>query len=186
MTPNPNKAFWVILPYFLTLLEWFKELSRMDEKVFTKELDQWIEQLNECKQLSENQVKILCEKVSSAWRSSSPVSVLHCMLKHVFCQAARGRSIRLAIFVFGSDTVAVRPSHWPLNRRWRCRIILLLALCAPWMWLLVVGCAAQLATRARQVMPTLTLLLFVVRQSFGFAFCFLSKRTDPPASFKKP
>jgi len=36
----------------------------MDEKVFTKELDQWIEQLNECKQLSENQVKILCEKVS--------------------------------------------------------------------------------------------------------------------------
>lgn len=81
MTPNPNKAFWVILPCFLTLFEWFKELSRMDEKVFTKELDQWIEQLNECKQLSENQVKILCEKVSSAWRSSSPVPVLHCMLK---------------------------------------------------------------------------------------------------------
>lgn len=36
----------------------------MDEKVFTKELDQWIEQLNECKQLSEPQVKSLCEKVS--------------------------------------------------------------------------------------------------------------------------
>lgn len=35
----------------------------MDEKAFTKELDQWIEQLNECKQLSENQVKSLCEKV---------------------------------------------------------------------------------------------------------------------------
>lgn len=35
----------------------------MDEKVFTKELDQWIEQLNECKQLSESQVKSLCEKV---------------------------------------------------------------------------------------------------------------------------
>lgn len=32
--------------------------------MFTKELDQWIEQLNECKQLSENQVKFLCEKVS--------------------------------------------------------------------------------------------------------------------------
>uniref|UniRef100_A0A671SG93 Uncharacterized protein n=1 Tax=Sinocyclocheilus anshuiensis TaxID=1608454 RepID=A0A671SG93_9TELE len=26
----------------------------MDEKAFSKELDQWIEQLNECKQLSEN------------------------------------------------------------------------------------------------------------------------------------
>lgn len=38
----------------------------MDEKLFTKELDQWIEQLNECKQLSESQVKSLCEKVSYA------------------------------------------------------------------------------------------------------------------------
>lgn len=35
----------------------------MEEKVFTKELDQWVEQLNECKQLSEGQVKSLCEKV---------------------------------------------------------------------------------------------------------------------------
>lgn len=35
----------------------------MDEKSFTKELDGWIEQLNECKQLTENQVKLLCEKV---------------------------------------------------------------------------------------------------------------------------
>lgn len=37
----------------------------MEEKVFTKELDQWVEQLNECKQLSEGQVKSLCEKVSA-------------------------------------------------------------------------------------------------------------------------
>lgn len=28
-----------------------------------KDLDQWIEQLNECKQLSENQVKSLTDKV---------------------------------------------------------------------------------------------------------------------------
>lgn len=35
----------------------------MDEKAFTKELDLWIEQLNECKQLTEGQVKSLCEKV---------------------------------------------------------------------------------------------------------------------------
>lgn len=39
------------------------EKADMDEKAFTKELDQWIEQLNECKQLSESQVKSLCEKV---------------------------------------------------------------------------------------------------------------------------
>lgn len=37
--------------------------TEMDEKAFTKEIDQWIEQLNECKQLSEGQVKTLCEKV---------------------------------------------------------------------------------------------------------------------------
>lgn len=144
----------------------------MDEKLFTKELDQWIEQLNECKQLSENQVKILCEKVSSVWLCSSPVSVLRCVIKHVLGQAASGRSSRLSKFVIGSDTVAVRPSHWPLIRRWRCRIILLLAVCAPWMWLLVVGCAAQLATRALQVMPT-----FVVRcqAEFGVCLCVISQ-----------
>lgn len=44
----------------------------MDEKVFTKELDQWIEQLNECKQLSESQVKSLCEKVSCAPAAGAP------------------------------------------------------------------------------------------------------------------
>lgn len=34
--------------------------------ISVKELDQWIEQLNECKQLTESQVKTLCEKVSDA------------------------------------------------------------------------------------------------------------------------
>lgn len=34
-----------------------------EERTGAKELDLWIEQLNECKQLSENQVKTLCEKV---------------------------------------------------------------------------------------------------------------------------
>lgn len=42
----------------------------MEDKSFTKELDQWIEQLNECKQLTENQVRTLCEKVSWLRRSS--------------------------------------------------------------------------------------------------------------------
>lgn len=36
----------------------------MEDKTFTKELDQWIEQLNDCKQLNESQVRTLCEKVS--------------------------------------------------------------------------------------------------------------------------
>lgn len=35
----------------------------MEEKASLKELDQWIEQLNDCKQLTESQVKTLCDKV---------------------------------------------------------------------------------------------------------------------------
>ena len=34
------------------------------EKTALKELDGWIEQLMECKQLAETHVKTLCEKVS--------------------------------------------------------------------------------------------------------------------------
>ena len=34
------------------------------EKSYLKELDGWVEQLMECKQLQENHVKTLCEKVS--------------------------------------------------------------------------------------------------------------------------
>lgn len=45
--------------------------SGMEEKVFTKELDQWVEQLNECKQLSEGQVKSLCEKVRDDERAAA-------------------------------------------------------------------------------------------------------------------
>ena len=35
----------------------------VEDRAAAKELDSWVEQLNECKQLSENQVKTLCEKV---------------------------------------------------------------------------------------------------------------------------
>ena len=37
----------------------------MEDRAVAKELDSWIEQLNDCKQLQESQVKTLCEKVSS-------------------------------------------------------------------------------------------------------------------------
>ena len=36
----------------------------MDDKIYYKELDAMIEHLKECKQLPENQVKTLCDKVS--------------------------------------------------------------------------------------------------------------------------
>lgn len=35
----------------------------MEDKIYYKELDQMIEHLKECKQLPENQVKTLCERV---------------------------------------------------------------------------------------------------------------------------
>ncbi|TDH05056.1 hypothetical protein EPR50_G00140090 [Perca flavescens] len=50
----------------------------MDEKPFTKELDQWIEQLNECKQLSEGQVKTLCEKAKEILTKESNVQEVRC------------------------------------------------------------------------------------------------------------
>lgn len=40
----------------------------MEDKTTIKDLDQWIEQLNECKQLTESQVKTLCDMVSSRSR----------------------------------------------------------------------------------------------------------------------
>ena len=41
-----------------------RDLSRqMEDKALAKELDQWIARLQECKQLEESHVKILCDKV---------------------------------------------------------------------------------------------------------------------------
>ena len=36
----------------------------MEDRVVAKELDEWISKLEQCKQLEETQVKVLCEKVS--------------------------------------------------------------------------------------------------------------------------
>ena len=41
-----------------------RDLSKqMEDKALAKELDQWIACLQECKQLEESHVKILCDKV---------------------------------------------------------------------------------------------------------------------------
>ncbi|CAG12590.1 unnamed protein product, partial [Tetraodon nigroviridis] len=50
----------------------------MEDKSFTKELDQWIEQLNECKQLTENQVRTLCEKAKEILTNESNVQEVRC------------------------------------------------------------------------------------------------------------
>lgn len=45
----------------------------MEDKATLKDLDQFIEQLNECKQLTETQVKTLCDKVK--WISHAPQNI---------------------------------------------------------------------------------------------------------------
>ena len=40
----------------------------VEDKATAKELDSWVEQLKECKQLQESQVKTLCDKVSVGTR----------------------------------------------------------------------------------------------------------------------
>ena len=49
-----------------------------DDKQNFKDLDAWIEQLMECKQLSENQVKILCEKAKEILSKESNVQGVKC------------------------------------------------------------------------------------------------------------
>ncbi|KPJ02343.1 Serine/threonine-protein phosphatase 2A catalytic subunit beta isoform [Papilio xuthus] len=50
----------------------------MEDKASLKELDQWIEQLNECKQLTENQVKTLCDKAKEILTKESNVQEVKC------------------------------------------------------------------------------------------------------------
>ena len=40
------------------------EVSVTKPQPTNKDLDEWIEQLFECKQLTENQVKVICDKVN--------------------------------------------------------------------------------------------------------------------------
>jgi hypothetical protein len=43
----------------------------MEDKIYFKELDQMIEHLKDCKQLTEGQVKTLCDKVSITYKKKS-------------------------------------------------------------------------------------------------------------------
>uniref|UniRef100_A0A8C0DAM0 Serine/threonine-protein phosphatase n=1 Tax=Balaenoptera musculus TaxID=9771 RepID=A0A8C0DAM0_BALMU len=61
----------------------------MDDKAFTKELDQWVEQLNECKQLSENQVRTLCKKAKEILTKESNVQEVRCPV--TICQDVHGQ-----------------------------------------------------------------------------------------------
>ena len=49
-----------------------------EKKESSKELDSWIEQLKECKQLQENHVKYLCERAKDILSKESNVQEVHC------------------------------------------------------------------------------------------------------------
>ncbi len=49
-----------------------------DNKYTSKELDSWIEQLKECKQLQENHVKYLCDRAKDILSKESNVQEVHC------------------------------------------------------------------------------------------------------------
>ena len=50
--------------YCCLFLQFYINLIMVEDRSSCKELDQWIDQLMECKQLAENQVKTICDKVS--------------------------------------------------------------------------------------------------------------------------
>ena len=49
-----------------------------EKKISSKELDSWIEQLRECKQLAENNVKFLCDRAKDILSKESNVQEVHC------------------------------------------------------------------------------------------------------------
>ncbi|GLV41671.1 microtubule star [Carabus blaptoides fortunei] len=68
-----------VSPELLNIYKNFNtQLEIMDDKASSKELDQWIEQLNDCKQLTENQVKTLCDKAKEILAKESNVQEVKC------------------------------------------------------------------------------------------------------------
>lgn len=81
----------------------------MEDKATTKDLDQWIEQLNECNQLTETQVRTLCDKVRPGPCPFSPcelgdvikiIFVIACERAIFFLQMVLQRCVSLALSLF--------------------------------------------------------------------------------------
>lgn len=49
-----------------------------EKKTTTKEIDSWIEQLKECKQLQENHVKYICDRAKDILSKESNVQEVRC------------------------------------------------------------------------------------------------------------
>lgn len=116
----------------------------VEDKSTATELDSWIEQLKECKQLQESQVKTLCEKVGSCllWTGSLVFASRPPLLKKLagVCWEFSGalqisNTLCLYKFIFsllrfGEDCLS-RAIFW-LRCTWPWRALILpLCLCSP-------------------------------------------------------
>lgn len=70
----------------------------MEDKTTLKDLDQWIEQLNECKQLTESQVKILCEKVREFFQAEISREILQETTESAWNRSSSTVNLRLQAF----------------------------------------------------------------------------------------
>lgn len=70
----------------------------MEDKTTLKDLDQWIEQLNECKQLTESQVKILCEKVGEFFQAEISREILQETTESAWNRSSSTVNLRLQAF----------------------------------------------------------------------------------------
>lgn len=122
----------------------------MEDKATLKDLDQFIEQLNECKQLTETQVKTLCDKVKWIFhapknihklklfeKSLNPVYDAHTNTQYTHRQPLRSSSLADDIFfcffwpfqyIFKNNIPAtiqqyyiVLSGRWSRNEMWRRR-----------------------------------------------------------------
>ena len=60
----------------------------MEDRVVAKELDEWITKLEDCKQLEETQVKVLCEKVRGTVDIRT-TSISYRLRKYIYCGLIR-------------------------------------------------------------------------------------------------
>lgn len=84
-----------------------------EKKIPAKEIDVWIEQLKECKQLQENQVKALCDRAKDILSKESNVQEVKCPV--TVCGDVHVHYIR-AFLVFMSKGTSISLCLGPIPR----------------------------------------------------------------------
>jgi hypothetical protein len=77
-----------------------------EKKVSSKEVDTWIDQLKECKQLQENHVKFLCDRAKDILSKESNVQEVSCPV--TVCGDVHVREIRLVEYSYVMLLIFIR------------------------------------------------------------------------------